>query len=112
MLPVSYIVSIALAVAMCGSAATAYYYKGKSDDAIARAEKAEAERDAAKQERDKMEIALSEQEKAVLQAQMKQKVVYKAVKQEVEKDATSRDWFNSPVPDGMRRLLEDAAGGK
>lgn len=112
MLPATYILPVVLAVALCGTGFGTYHYRGRYKAAEALAEQYKAEKDAAVAARDKMEVALSEQEKAALQAQVKQKVVYKTVKQEVERNETSRDWFNSAVPDGMRRLLKDASASK
>lgn len=110
--PVAYIVPVVLMVALCSSGFGVYYYRGVYKSAKALAEQYKIEKDAAIEARDKMEIALSEQEKVALQAQTKQKVVYKTIKQEVEKNETSRDWFNSAVPDGMRRLLKDISTAK
>ena len=86
------------------------YYKGRMERAVDARIQAEAARDTALKAKNDLQVALSEQEKATLEAQQKQKVIYRTVKQEVSQNEDSRSWFNSAVPDGMRRLLKDSAG--
>ena len=69
---------------------------------------AQADLAAAKEDKRRLEIALSEQEKAVTEAQSKRTVIYRTVKEEISKDENARDWYGTPVPDGISRLLKDS----
>ena len=72
------------------------------------AQTAQSELSAAREDKRRLEIALSEQEKAVADAQAKRTVIYRTVKEEIAKDETARDWYDAPVPAGISSLLKNS----
>lgn len=75
------------------------------------AQTAQAELASAREDKRRLEIALSEQEKAVADAQAKRTVIYRTVKEEIAKDENARDWYNAPVPAGISGLLKNSRAG-
>ena len=75
------------------------------------AQTAQTELAAAREDKRRLETALTEQEKAMSEAQAKRTVVYRTIKEEVAKDETARDWYNTVVPSGISRLLKDNGSG-
>lgn len=88
------------------------YYEKQFEEATQRAEKAENDLAVLKVEREKLELALEEQQRATVEAQAQKKIVYKTIQKEVQTDATARDWYNAPVPAGFARLLKDNASAR
>lgn len=88
------------------------YYEKQFEEATQRAEKAENDLAVLRVEREKLELALEDQQRATVEAQMNKKVVYKTIQKEVQTDATARDWYNAPVPAGFARLLKDNASAR
>lgn len=88
------------------------YYEKQFEEATQRAEKAENDLAALKVEREKLELALEDQQRATVEAQAQKKIVYKTIQKEVQTDATARDWYNAPVPAGFVRLLKDNASAR
>lgn len=88
------------------------YYEKQFEEATQRAEKAENDLAVLRVEREKLELALEDQQRATVEAQMNKKVVYKTIQKEVQTDATARDWYNAPVPAGFVRLLKDNASAR
>ena len=71
-----------------------------------RARNAESALSSLMEEKARLTAALEAQEEATAQAQANRKIVYKTVKEEVAKDETARDWYNSPVPPSLVRVLQ------
>ena len=71
-----------------------------------RAQTAEATVATMMEEKARLSAALEAQEQATAEAQAKRKIVYRTVKEEVAKDETARDWYNSPVPSSLVRVLQ------
>ena len=76
-----------------------------------RAKTAEASLAVAQAEKQRLTDALEEQEKATQDALSHKQVIYRTVQKEIAKDENARDWYNSPVPAGIVRLLKDNANG-
>ena len=100
---------IALYAAVC---ARSCYYEEQFEEATQRADKAEKDLAVLNVEREKLELALEEQQRATVEAQTNKKIVYKTIQKEVQTDATARDWYNAPIPAGFARLLKDNAGAR
>ena len=77
-----------------------------------RAQTAEASCAALMEEKARLSAALEAQEEATAQAQANRKIVYRTVKEEVAKDETARDWYNSPVPPSLVRVLQGNGADK
>ena len=88
------------------------YYRIQRDEAETRAETAEKALFVLKTEREKLELALEDQQRATAEAQMNKKIVYKTIQKEVQTDATARDWYSAPIPAGFTRLLKDNASAR
>lgn len=58
------------------------------------------------EEKARLSAALEAQEEATAKAQANRKIVYRTVKEEVAKDETARDWYNTPVPTSLVRVLQ------
>lgn len=86
-----------------------WYYRHEYEKAVERAEEAEKTVSVLKEAQEKMALALEDQQRAVQEAQSHTKVVYKTIQKEVAKDATARDWYHSPVPDALVRVLKSNA---
>lgn len=86
------------------------YYEKQFEEATQRAEKAENDLAVLKVEREKLELALEDQQRATQEAQSQTKVVYKTIQKEVAKDATARDWYHTAVPESLIRVLKANAG--
>ena len=86
---------------------TVRHYKNAYEEAKDRYEKAEAAVAVMKEEKDKLAIALEAQEQATAEAQMNKKVVYRTIQKEVAKDEKARDWYGSPVPASLVRVLQN-----
>ena len=96
-----------------------WFYHGSCIDKLekaleterSRAEQAEAELAIAKTEKERLETALKMQEQATAEAQASRKVIYRTVQKEVAQDATVRDWYATPVPASLLRVLKQQGGG-
>lgn len=77
-----------------------------------RAQTAEASVNALTEEKARLSAALEAQEQATAEAQANRKIVYRTVKEEVAKDETARDWYNTPVPPSLVRVLQGAGAEK
>ena len=75
-----------------------------------RAKTAEEQLSVLQLEKDRLQKALTVQEQATQDALAKRRVVYRSVQAEVAKDETARDWYNSPVPGSLVRLLKSSGG--
>lgn len=61
------------------------------------------------EEKARLTSALEAQEQATAEAQANRKVVYRTIKEEVAKNETARDWYYSPVPDTLIRVLQGSS---
>ena len=77
-----------------------------------RAQIAEATVATMMEEKARLSAALEAQEQATAEAQANRKIVYRTVKEEVAKDESARDWYNSPVPPSLVRVLQGAGAEK
>ena len=77
-----------------------------------RAQSAEAALSSMLEEKARLTAALEAQEQATAEAQTNRKIVYRTVKEEVAKDEKARDWYNSPVPPSLVRVLQGAGAEK
>ena len=104
------------ALLLAGSLAFGWHVHvvGSLEESLAReterAEKAETALATALEAKAKLETAVAGLESAVSAAQQKRTVVYREVQKEVAKDEASRDWYNAPLPAGIRGLLKKSAG--
>lgn len=101
--------TVVLCVAFTTLLSAVVVMRSQRNAALARAEKAEREAATLMDERDRLNTALSAQEKLITEAQSKRKVVYKTVQKEVLKDATARDWYGTAIPAGFASLLKGSA---
>lgn len=76
-----------------------------------RAVTAEASLAEALSAKERLEATVASLEQSVKEAQQKRTVIYKEVQKEVAKDEASRNWYDAPLPDGIRRVLKSAAAG-
>ena len=77
-----------------------------------RAQTAEASVAGLMEEKARLSSALEAQEQATAEAQANRKIVYRTVQKEVAKDESARDWYNSPVPPSLVRVLQGAGAEK
>ena len=78
--------------------------------ACKRAETAEGDLAEERKANDALREALALQEKATADALASRKVVYRTVQKEVARDEKARDWYNSPVPDSLVRIVRQGGG--
>jgi hypothetical protein len=71
-----------------------------------RAQSAESTLAVMVEEKARLTNALTAQEQATAEAQANRKIVYRTVKEEISKNETARDWYNSPVPSSLVRVLQ------